>query len=33
MFELGGLTTEVAKEAFRKASHKIPMKTKFVEKE
>jgi len=33
LFELGGLTTEVAKEAFRKASHKIPMKTKFVEKE
>lgn len=33
LFELGGVPYEVAKEALRKASHKIPMKTKFVKKE
>lgn len=32
LFELGGVTEEVAREAFRKASHKIPMKTRFVER-
>ena len=33
LFELGGVSYEVAKEALRKAAHKIPMKTKFVQKE
>lgn len=33
LFELGGVTQEMAKEALRKASHKIPMKTKFIKKE
>lgn len=33
MFELQGVTLEVAKEAFRKAGHKFPVKTKFVTKE
>jgi large subunit ribosomal protein L16 len=32
LFELGGLSEAEAREAFRKASHKIPMKTHFVEK-
>lgn len=32
LFELGGVSQEVAKEALRKAAHKIPMKTKFIEK-
>ena len=32
LFELGGLKEEDAREAFRKASHKIPMKTQFVKK-
>lgn len=30
IFELGGVTEEQAKEAFRRASHKLPIKTKFV---
>ena len=33
MFEMGGTTEEVAREAFRLASHKLPIKTKFVKKE
>jgi large subunit ribosomal protein L16 len=33
LFELGGLTEVEAKEAFRKASHKIPMRTVFMKKE
>ena len=33
MFEMGGVTEEVAREAFRLASHKLPIKTKFVKKE
>lgn len=33
LFELSGVPMEVAKEAFRKAAHKIPMKTKFIQKE
>lgn len=33
LFELGGVTEEMAKEALRKASHKIPMKTKFIQKD
>ncbi|MDN5346955.1 MAG: large subunit ribosomal protein [Clostridia bacterium] len=32
MFELGGVTEEVAREAFRLASHKLPIKTKFVKR-
>jgi len=32
LFELGGVSQEVAKEALRKASHKISVRTKFVEK-
>ena len=33
MFEIGGVTEELAKEAFRLASYKLPIKTKFVKKE
>lgn len=32
MFEMSGVAPEVAREAFRLASHKLPMKTKFIEK-
>jgi len=32
MFEMDGITEEVAREAMRLASHKLPMKTKFVTK-
>ena len=32
MFEVSGVTTEMAKEALRRASHKLPIKTKFVER-
>jgi large subunit ribosomal protein L16 len=32
IFELGGLTIEAAKEAFRKAGHKLPVKTQFIER-
>ncbi len=32
LFELAGVPENVAREAFRKAGHKIPMKTKFVKK-
>ena len=32
MFELSGVTTEMAKEAMRRAGHKLPIKTKFVER-
>jgi large subunit ribosomal protein L16 len=32
LFELGGVTEEVAKSAFKKASHKLSVKTKFVSK-
>ncbi|NKB65515.1 MAG: 50S ribosomal protein L16 [Candidatus Latescibacteria bacterium] len=32
MFELAGVPVEQAKEAFRRASHKLPIKTKFVER-
>jgi len=32
MFELAGVTPELAKEAFRKAGHKLPIKTKLVER-
>ena len=30
LFELEGVTPEIAQEAFRLAAHKLPMKTRFV---
>lgn len=33
MFELSGVTEEVAREAMRLADHKLPVKTKFVKRE
>lgn len=33
MFEIAGVTDEVAREALRLASHKLPVKTKIVKKE
>jgi large subunit ribosomal protein L16 len=30
MYELNGVTEEIAREALRLASHKLPIKTKFV---
>lgn len=33
MFEISGVSEEVAREALRLASHKLPVKTKFVKKE
>lgn len=33
MFELGGVEEEIAREAMRLASHKIPIKTRFVMRE
>lgn len=33
MFEMSGVTEDVAKEAFRKASHKIPFASKFIKAE
>ena len=32
MFELSGVTPDMAKEALRRAGHKLPIKTKFVER-
>ena len=32
MFEMGGVDTEIAREAMRLASHKLPIKCKFVTK-
>ena len=32
MFELSGVSPELAKEAFRRAGHKLPIKAKFVER-
>ena len=32
MFEIGGVSEEIAREAFRLASHKLPVKRKFVRK-
>ena len=32
MFEIGGVSEEVAREALRLASHKLPIKTKMVKK-
>lgn len=33
LFEMAGVTEEVAREAMRLAGHKLPLKTKFVKKE
>jgi len=33
IFELGGVTEEQAKEALRRASHKLPIKTRFVKRQ
>lgn len=33
LFELGGVTPELAKDAFERAAAKLPLKTKFVSKE
>lgn len=33
MFEVSGVTEEVAREAIRLAGHKLPVKTKFVKRE
>ena len=33
MFEIAGVTEEVAREALRLAQHKLPVKTKFVRRE
>jgi large subunit ribosomal protein L16 len=33
MFELSGVPEEIAREAMRRAQHKLPMKTKFVTRE
>ncbi len=32
MFEIGGVTEQLAKEAIRLAGHKLPMKTKFLKR-
>ena len=33
LFEMEGVSEEIAKEAMRLAGHKLPIKTKFIEKE
>ena len=33
LFEISGVSEEVAREALRLASHKLPIKTKFVKRE
>ena len=33
LFEIGGINEDIAREALRLASHKLPIKTKFVKKE
>ncbi|GEL06011.1 50S ribosomal protein L16 [Rummeliibacillus sp. G93] len=33
MFEIGGVSEEIAREALRLASHKLPVKCKFVKRE
>ena len=33
MFEISGVSEELAREAMRRASHKLPVKTKFVRRE
>ena len=32
IFEVSGVSEEIAKEAMRKAGHKLPIKTKFVKR-
>ena len=32
LFEIAGVSREIAKEAFRLASHKLPFKTRFLER-
>lgn len=32
LFEMDGVTKEIAREAIRLAAHKLPIKTKFIEK-
>ena len=33
IFEISGVPEDVAREAMRKAGHKLPMKTKFVKRD
>lgn len=33
VFELGGVSEELAREALRRAQHKLPMKTRFIARE
>jgi large subunit ribosomal protein L16 len=33
LFEMKGVSEEVAREAMRLASHKLPVKTKFIKRE
>jgi len=33
LFELGGVEEEIAREAMRLASHKLPIKTRFIKRE
>jgi large subunit ribosomal protein L16 len=33
MFEIGGVSEELAREAIRLAQHKLPIKTRFVKRE
>ncbi len=33
MFEMGGVSEEIAREAMRLAGHKLPIKTQFVKRE
>jgi ribosomal protein L16p/L10e len=33
MFEMNGVSEEVAREAMRLASHKLPVKCKFIKRE
>lgn len=33
LFEMGGISKEIAAEAMRRATHKLPLRTKFVVKE
>ena len=33
LFEISGVSKEIAQEAFRLASHKLPVKTKFIEEQ
>ncbi|MBZ0257052.1 ribosomal protein L16, partial [bacterium] len=32
-FELGGVTEEIAREAFRLAGHKLPLKVRFISRD